>query len=247
MSNTPKIARRAAVSARKAQQAADQQNVTFAAMREGASQSEAIDMVKRALGKARPDSDKPADKALFETTRHAYQTGRMAFALFAGSNIPDVEKLAKAKVARDSADCEGKGKLKTGQRRRTKAEQAAYNSAKVAWSRLLNAAGLVTQDKRGGATNAKGTRPDRPASAKAQAKADGKESVSISAADAAKYVPPKVADVGKASAFVRQQASMLLAFVESANQRAMKVSNETLPVAMCSAVADFKAAIDAIK
>lgn len=239
--NTTKATRKVAASARKAQAATAQRNVELAAMKGSEGQRGEIAAVQAAIGKVRPDSDKPADKLLFVTTRHSFQTGRMGDTLFALSNLPIDERLAKARQARDAADASGKGKLATGQRRRTKAEQAAYDASRQAWSRLLRAAGLVTSDKRGGANNAK------PKASPVKGKTVEPKRIEISAADAAKYVPPKSADPDKAAAFVRQQAAMLLAYVEASNQRAMKASSNTLPLGICTAVAEFKAAIDKIK
>ena len=225
------------VSARAIAAAAAQATVEVAAMRGSESRRAVIGAVKAALGKVLPSSDKPADKALFALTRHSFQSGHMADVLFAGSNLPASEQLAKARQARDAADGEGKGNLKKGQtRRRTKAEQAAYNSSKTAWSRLLSDAGLKTSEKRGGNVTPK----------KAPLKTPVK-GAPASAADLAKYMPPKSADKETAVAYVRQQMKLLSTFIEAANQRAMKVSGETLPIAICSAVADCAKAIDAVK
>jgi hypothetical protein len=236
MNKKPKVT--AAVRAANAKAA--QTAVEFAAMKGSESRRLVIDAVKAALGKVLPNSDKPADKALFALTRHSFQSGHMADVLFAGSNLPASEQLAKARLARDAADGEGKGNLKKGQtRRRTKPEQAAYNSAKTAWSRLLSDAGLKTSEKRGGnVAPKKGATPAKGAPVKG---------ATVSAAEAAKYMPPKSADKETAVAYVRQQMKLLSTFIEAANQRAMKASSETLPIAICSAVEDCRKAIDAVK
>ena len=233
MNKTIKVTASARALAARAAQAA----VELTAMRGNASQRVVVETVKSALGKVRPDSDKPADKALFALTRHSFQSGHMADVLYSGSNLPDAEKVAKARLARDAADADGKGNLKAGQtRRRSKVEQAAYNSAKTAWSRILRAAGLVTSEKRGGNVTPKGKVKAAPA-----------KGAQASAADVAKYMPPKSADKETATAYVRQQLKMLSTFIEAANQRAMKASGETLPVAICSAVQDCCAAVAAVK
>lgn len=230
---------KATVSARAIAAQTAQDNVELAAMRGSEARGVEVEAVKAALGKVNPKSDKPADKLLFALTRHSFQSGHMADVLFRGGNLPVAERLAKARVARDSADADGKGNLKAGQtRRRTKVEQAAYNAAKVAWGRLLSAAGLKTSEKRGGNTTPKVKAADKTAPVKGAA---------ASAADVAKYMPPKSADRETATAFVRQQLKMLSTFIEAANQRAMKASGETLPVALCSAVADCCAAVAAVK
>lgn len=217
-----------------------QSNVEMAALRGSEARGAEVEAVKSALGKVRPDSDKPADKLLFALTRHSFQSGHMADVLFRTSNLPTPERLAKARLARDAADADGKGNLKAGQtRRRTKVEQAAYNSAKTAWGRLLSAAGLKTSEKRGGNVT-----PKAPAKGTAPTPAKGAQA---SAADLAKYMPPKSADKETATAYVRQQLKMLSTFIEAANQRAMKASGETLPIAICSAVSDCCKAVAAVK
>lgn len=222
--------------ARKAQLATNLSTVALTAMREGQSLQAAIEAVRATIGKTQPS------KELFDETRHVYQSGRMAFALYAGSNLSDLECIAKARVARDSAGADGKGNLKAGQRRRTKAEQAAYDASRQAWARLIRAAKIVTREPRGGKKPGKQTAPPKGPKRAAEPK-----TVTMPAAEAAKYVPPIGSDPDKAAAFVRQQAAMLLAYVEAANQRAMKASGNTLPIAICTAVADFKVAIDKAK
>lgn len=226
------------IKANVAARATAQANVELAALKGSEARGVEVEMVKAALGKVRPDSDKPADKALFALTRHSFQSGHMADVLFRGNNqLTTNERLAKARLARDSADAEGKGNLKTGQtRRRTKAEQAAYNSAKVAWSRLLRSAGLVTSEKRGGNVTPK-----------AKVEAAPVKGATVPAAVAAKYMPPKSANKETATAYVRQQMKLLSTFIEAANDRLMKTSTETLPVEMCSAVHDCLTRINAVK
>ena len=222
---------------RKAALAATLASVGTAALREGESVTNAVNAVRNALGSIRPDSDKPADKVRFAEVRHTYQSGRMAFSLFATANIPDAEKVAKARLARDAADADGKGNLKAGQtRRRTKVEQAAYNSAKTAWGRLLSAAGLKTSEKRGGNVTPK--KPDAKPIEKG---------ATVPAAVAAQYMPPKSANKETATAYVRQQLKLLSTFIEAANDRLMKTSTETLPVEMCSAVHDCLTRVNAVK
>lgn len=232
-------------SARKAALASTLANVGVAAMREGESFANVIAATRNALGSIRPDSKDPADKARFAEVRHTYQTGRMAFTLFARSNLPDAERLAKARLARDAADGEGKGILKAGQtRRRTKAEQAAYDAAKTAWSRLLRAAGLVTIENRGGNVTPKANKTGDKTGDKGKTPVKGAQA---SAADLAKYMPPKSADKETAVAYVRQQIKLIATFIAASNQRLMKTSDETFPIAISGPITDCLKAIEAIK
>ena len=205
------------------------------------SEGVAVAALKVTLGNVRPPAKgeklSPVALATFNEARHTFQTGYMAYLLFADSNQPIEALLIKARLARDSADADGKGNLKVNQtRRRTKVEQAAYAGAKVAWSRILKVAGLVTVEKRGG----KAPTPKAPDKAP-------EKGATVPAAVAAKYMPPKSADKETATAYVRQQLKMLSTFIEAANQRAMKATGETLPVAICSAVEDCCKAVAAVK
>lgn len=114
-----------------------------AAFKQARNRSEVADLIKRAVG---PKGK--AQTARLVAARMEYMAGRMAFTL----NVP----LDTARKLLTYANANGKGQLKKGQGRRNKEQEKAYNAAKVYWSDMLRAAGLVSPSAKAGNSNAKG-------------------------------------------------------------------------------------------
>jgi hypothetical protein len=98
--------------------------------------------------------------------RHDFQIGDMMRRIAKLEEVtgtieaPDFEDALweRARLAFYAAD-HGSENVKPGHPIRTKKEQQAFVSARKAWSRMLDAAGLKSNDKRGGATRTKEAAP----------------------------------------------------------------------------------------
>ena len=106
--------------------------------------------------------------------------------------------LSKATTAFNAKGKDSKGKVAKGQARRTEEQERAYGAARKAWHLIVKAAGVEAADKRGGANN-KG----KANAGKVPAKAPASGPVQVA---------PKAKSGGEATAYVMQQAAMLLAF-----------------------------------
>jgi hypothetical protein len=96
------------------------------------------------------------------------------------------------------------------EKRRTKAQEVTYTAARKALSRALEDAGLVTNDKRGGA------RKPRAGESKPSTDApDATEEANAANATVAKAEAEKrITSAGDIHAYAIQQATMLLAFID---------------------------------
>ena len=108
--------------------------VATAAGNEATAAVECDKAMRGAIGNKRVGS-KPYETA-FNNVRHSYLVGAIAVRLGISHD--------KAAAVMDKATHEGTGKAKTGQSRRTKAEETAYGAARTALSRALSRAGIVS-------------------------------------------------------------------------------------------------------
>lgn len=218
MAVNKKIARKPA---RRVMSAARKENLAscrHAAFNSGVSRNALVASIRYACG------PRPV-QSLSDAVRFEVVIGLMAAALARkGDNRPEAELTEHCRTRLTKYQAHGgKGKLKPKMvGRRSKAEEDAYASARVQWSKLCSDAGVKLPTKSG--SNSTGRKP-RPA-----AKATAKQ-----AANDSKPTIRRYKDKAALISYANIQAAALLATI---NKNAAIAPNE-----LKSAVQDFKAAL----
>lgn len=166
------------------------------------------------------------DKAQQATTRTAFMIGALAGILHPTAETLTDEMVTMAKAVLAAAGNTAKT-LKSGQSRRTDAQERAYGLARYHWSRILNRAEVQSLEARGGA------RKPRPATAKPDATKPG-----ATKPDAAKPALPIATGKADVADFYRAQAAIMLAYT---NKNA-----KVVPPAFASLLQDFNAKLAAL-
>lgn len=175
--------------------------VADAAFNQARNRADVAQLIRQAIGTGKLAVIRQA------ACRAEYMAGRMAYSLGC-----DIER---ARILLTYANANGKGKLKKGQGRRNKEQEKAYNAAKVYWSDILRAAGIVSTSAKAGNGNAKGKDADK----KPRAPHHKDKAAPVLADVFAKPKAPSPASLPKAKTrenvenYVLQQALSLAAFI----------------------------------
>lgn len=163
------------------------------------------------------------DKAQQATTRTAFMIGALAGILHPTAETLTDEMVTMAKAVLAAAGKDAKA-LKSGQSRRTEAQERAYGLARYHWSRILNRAEVQSLEARGGA------RKPRPATAK--------PATAKPATGTAKPALPIATGKADVADFYKSQAALMLAYT---NKNA-----KVVPPAFASLLQDFQTKLTAL-
>lgn len=197
-----------------------------AALVAGKATADVAKAVAKALGRN-------PDMAMFTQVRGATIAGYLAATLSC--------TIEKATAIMASVGHGAKTKAKAGQGRRTKAQETAYASARKMWSRMIDGAGITSPEARGGDNG--GGKASAKAKAKRQANAGTGKAKVVPAEEIGGSASDEM-DRATALAYFQQTAATMFNKVEKVNQHLMAVEDKTLPIEVCSLIADFRDALN---
>jgi hypothetical protein len=214
--------------------------VTKAVTNSTAAERETVKAVDFAMtaAKACPQTAKAATETVRNTYKAAYIAERLRLE---GSNQPEAKRLEMAETILKSANAEGTGDLKKGQRRRKPEEEKMYKASGTAWSRILAQTGHAPVKAASNGNKGKKRKPKA-----GQGAAAPTEKV-VPLKDVAKYVPPARKDltVTALAAWCQSAANNGLALSETLQQKAAKTGEPGPSLDLVNALMAFRDAINA--